>query len=241
MATTHDRIHLKTTHHAFAKHLEDCGDVGRAMRHFHDADTHRTEVPRMLFDHKKLGELEEYVARHEDDAQLVKWWAQYLESQGHFDKAQRFYARAKDAFALVRIACFNRDVRRAKAIVADASPTFIPPLSPATPAAATAGGGSGGAGGSGSGESGVGGVRESGSSGGGGGADSNRVEAVVGQQAAAAYFLARYLEGQSEIQDAIGYYAVARCFNHAIRLGKAFGLESDLMSHALQVNGDKIE
>ena len=34
--------------------------------------------------------------------------------------------------------------------------------------------------------------------------------------------------------EAISYYAAARCFNHAIRLAKAFGLDQDLMTYALQ-------
>lgn len=46
----------------------------------------------------------------------------------------------------------------------------------------------------------------------------------------------RYLEGQSEIQEAIGYYALAKCYNHAIRLAKNFGLDSDLMPYALKCN-----
>ena len=77
VASSQDRIHLKTTHHAYAKYLEDCGDLGKATHHFHQADTHRTEVPRMLFQHKRLGELEEYVSKHSelgDDHALVKWY-----------------------------------------------------------------------------------------------------------------------------------------------------------------------
>lgn len=92
------------------------------------------------------------------DPALATWWAGYLEATGQFDRAAGFYARAHDAFALVRIACFNRDLNAAKKLV-DEDPS---------------GGG------------------------------------------AAAYYLARYLEGVGEVADAINYYASAKCFNHAV-------------------------
>ena len=40
---------------------------------------------------------------------------------GQFDKAQHFYATAKDSFSLVRIACFGRDVGKAKQLVEEAA------------------------------------------------------------------------------------------------------------------------
>ena len=92
------------------------------------------------------------------DPALATWWAGYLEATGQFDRAANFYARAHDAFALVRIACFNRDLTAAKKLV-DEDPL---------------GGG------------------------------------------AAAYYLARYLEGVGEVADAINYYVSAKCFNHAV-------------------------
>jgi len=173
VAAENDRIHLKTTHHQFAKHLEDVGDIGRAVKHFEYADTHRTQVPRMLFDRQRLGDLEEYIGRS-NDSDLLKWWAGYCESLGQYDKARHFYQRAGDQFSLVRIACFNGDIAKAKQI-----------------------------------------IEESG-------------------DGAASYYLARYLEGMSEVREAISYYALSKCYNHAIRLAKNFGLDSELMSFALK-------
>ena len=34
-----------------------------------------------------------------------KWWAQYLESNGHFDDALQYYERAEDWLAIVRVLC----------------------------------------------------------------------------------------------------------------------------------------
>ena len=58
--------------------------------------------------------------RHGDgDPELLKWWAGYCESRGHFEKAQDFYRLSKDYQSLVRVACFNHDTARAYEIVRD--------------------------------------------------------------------------------------------------------------------------
>ena len=49
VASTQDRIHLKTTHYHYAKHLESIGEVDTAIKHFELSGTFRTEVPRMLY------------------------------------------------------------------------------------------------------------------------------------------------------------------------------------------------
>lgn len=51
---------------------------------------------------------------------------------------------------------------------------------------------------------------------------------------AATYHFARQLEAQGELQSAISYYAASGCYNHAIRLAKAYGLDSELMSFAMK-------
>lgn len=106
IATTTDRIHMRTTHFNFARHLESIGDVDAAIQHYENSDTARTEVPRMLFDLGRVEDLEDYVHRS-DDAVLLKWWAAYLESNELFDKACKYYRRAGDYLSLVRISCFK--------------------------------------------------------------------------------------------------------------------------------------
>jgi len=90
LAEGQDRIHLKVTHHAFAKHLESVGALRAALLHYEKADTFRTEVPRMLFEQQKLQELESYISDSEDK-ELLKWWAAYCESTGDYDKARNYY------------------------------------------------------------------------------------------------------------------------------------------------------
>ena len=106
IAEEHDRIHLKTTHFHYGKHLESIGDVEGAMKHYEESGTFRNEVPRMLHTMGLMGELEDYVHRSADK-ELLKWWAAYLESKGRYDKARKYYSKANDFLSLVRISCFK--------------------------------------------------------------------------------------------------------------------------------------
>lgn len=54
------------------------------------------------------------------------------------------------------------------------------------------------------------------------------------QDSAATYHFARQLESQGELQEAIGYYADSGCYNHAIRLAKAYGMDAELMTFAIK-------
>ena len=78
-AGTKDRIHLKTTHYQYARHLESLGMVDEAIEHYQLSENSNTEVPRMLFQLGRVDELGDYVLQS-DDAVLLKWWAAYLES-----------------------------------------------------------------------------------------------------------------------------------------------------------------
>ena len=118
IAESHDKIHLKNTHHFYAKHLESVGDTSDAILHYELAQTHVTEVPRMLFELDRMDELESYVQRS-DNADMLKWWAKYLESNERYDKAKKYYAKAEDFLSVVRILCFKGDFESAFAIVSE--------------------------------------------------------------------------------------------------------------------------
>lgn len=175
VASSSDRIHLKTTYFAYAKYLESIGDVEGAMENYENSDTFRTEIPRMLYALGREVELEDYV-QHSNDATLLKWWGGYLESKELFDKAKKYYTRAKDSLSLVRIACFKGDLNAAAAIVQDSG------------------------------------------------------------DKSSAYHFARQLEAQGELREAITYYAMAECFNHAIRLAKSFNLDSEVMKYSIMAS-----
>ena len=58
------------------------------LHRYEKSETHRFEVPRMLFEN--VQELEAYVIKSKDK-KLLGWWAQYLESNGEMDSALQFY------------------------------------------------------------------------------------------------------------------------------------------------------
>ena len=173
VANAHDRIHLRTTHFQYAKHLESMSDFRGAIKHYEASDTHRFEVPRMLFDAQRVADLELYVNQQNDKA-LFKWWAQYCESNGSYTKALQFYERAEDQLSLVRCHCYKGDLETAK-----------------------------------------------------------RISQATGNPAAC-YHVARQLEDSQQIQESIEFFSLAGQFNHAVRLAKEQGMNSELMSLALQ-------
>ncbi|XP_047485121.1 intraflagellar transport protein 140 homolog [Penaeus chinensis] len=112
-ANENDRIHLRSTHYNYAKHLESKGDFSGAISHYEKSDTHRFEVPRMLFD--ELPTLEDYIM-HTKDKSLRRWWAQYLESTGEMETALQFYEAARDHLSLVRVYCYCNNLQKAAEI-----------------------------------------------------------------------------------------------------------------------------
>lgn len=173
IASKHDRIHLRTTHYLFAKHLEALGDMKNAMKHYEKADAHRYEVPRMLFDAQDLDGLERYISGS-NDRDLQRWWAQYCESKGEFKKAVKYYQRAKDTLALVRVFCYNQEFATAAELV------------------------------------------------------------LENNDKSAAYHLARQHEARGNVREALAFFERAGRFNHAVRLAKEAGFDSELMNLSLQ-------
>ncbi|XP_052071458.1 intraflagellar transport protein 140 homolog isoform X2 [Mytilus californianus] len=112
-AETYDRIHLRTTYYNYAKHLETNGELSEAIPNFEKSDTHRFEVPRMLFEEPDA--LEQYISRHKDRA-LHKWWAQYMESTGEMETALQYYENAQDYLSLVRVYCYCGNMEKAAEI-----------------------------------------------------------------------------------------------------------------------------
>lgn len=50
VAESHDRVHLRNTHHLYAKYLEQNGQIDEALEHYEKADTHRIYSPRLLLE-----------------------------------------------------------------------------------------------------------------------------------------------------------------------------------------------
>ncbi|KAE9332040.1 Intraflagellar transport protein [Phytophthora fragariae] len=112
VASKRDRIHLKATYHALARHYEEMGDLKEAMEAYEDAGTHQKDIPRMLIKLGKIDLLQKYVSTS-NNRDLLIWWAQFQESQGQFDGAVESYQRAKDYLSIVRVLCFKKDFQAA--------------------------------------------------------------------------------------------------------------------------------
>ena len=112
-AARHDRIHLKAAHFRYARHLEHAGDVHAAVVHYKEANAHRTEVPRLLYERGMTAELEMFVQTNPDPA-LWKWWAQLHEAEGRWDVAVDAYRQAGEILAVVRVLCQRGDVAQAQ-------------------------------------------------------------------------------------------------------------------------------
>lgn len=79
VAQKYNRINLKNTHFQMAKHFEAVHEVDRAIKHYIESGTHKTEVPRMLTRLNMIDRLQSFIQSLKDPA-LYKWWAQYLEA-----------------------------------------------------------------------------------------------------------------------------------------------------------------
>ncbi|KAH7979186.1 hypothetical protein HPB49_008610 [Dermacentor silvarum] len=171
VARQHDRIRLRATYHNYAKHLEASGDVEKAVAAYEKADTHLFDVPRMLFDDPQA--LEQYV-RASGSHDMMKWWAQYMESIGEMEAALQFYEAARDYLSLLRVHCYFGNVDKACDIA-------------------------------------------------------NETE-----DRAACFHLARYLENQDNVLQAVHFFARARAFGNAIRVCKENEMDDQLYTLALQ-------
>lgn len=104
IARDKDRVHLRTTHFQYAKHLESILNYKKAIEHYESANVSVTEVPRMLYDKENMGELQAYIQQSKD-LRLLKWWGQYCESKGDFTSALTYYKNSEDILSQVRILC----------------------------------------------------------------------------------------------------------------------------------------
>eukprot|EP01013_Petalomonas_cantuscygni_P002994 TRINITY_DN1313_c0_g1_i1.p1 TRINITY_DN1313_c0_g1~~TRINITY_DN1313_c0_g1_i1.p1 ORF type:complete len:1450 (+),score=425.61 TRINITY_DN1313_c0_g1_i1:245-4594(+) len=113
-----DRIHLLSVHYEYARYLEQCGEVESAIAQYELSDTHRYEVPRMLFDLNRVPTLEKYVESRKDP-ELIRWWAQWCERNDAYDEALRCYRDAGDVLSTVRLYCFLQCPQKAADLLRD--------------------------------------------------------------------------------------------------------------------------
>ncbi|XP_030750473.1 intraflagellar transport protein 140 homolog isoform X2 [Sitophilus oryzae] len=110
LAKTKDRINLRNTEYCWAKSLEKAGDFKEAAMRYEKAGTHRYDIPRMLSDHPQ--QLQSYMSKSKDK-EMLKWWGQFVESQGDMNAALKIYANVGDVYSQVRVYCFLGDETKA--------------------------------------------------------------------------------------------------------------------------------
>eukprot|EP00759_Apiculatamorpha_spiralis_P023644 PhF_6_TR27211/c0_g1_i1/m.40037/K19672/IFT140; intraflagellar transport protein 140 len=104
VAEKNDRIHLRTTRYLKARFHESKGEFEIAAKFYEASMCHRTEVPRMYYENRRMYDLELFV-RQAQDPELIGWWGQYQESLGNLQNALGLYERSGDTFNRVRLLC----------------------------------------------------------------------------------------------------------------------------------------
>lgn len=103
----HDRLHLKATYFAYAKHLEALGEVKEAIAAYYESGTHCTEVPRMLWETDNLGLLAAFV-HEKKEKDLSRWLGHHYESDPDPEvkkQALELYREVEDTYEIVRYLC----------------------------------------------------------------------------------------------------------------------------------------
>ncbi|KAJ6640265.1 Intraflagellar transport protein 140 like [Pseudolycoriella hygida] len=108
-----DRVHLKNTYYKYAEHLKGEGDILEALNYYGKANNPTHNVTQMLIEDPVA--LRNYM-QSTSDKNLLKWWAQYIESTGDMESAFKVYQRADDWFSQVRILCFLGQLSRADSV-----------------------------------------------------------------------------------------------------------------------------
>uniref|UniRef100_A0AAG5DP30 Uncharacterized protein n=1 Tax=Anopheles atroparvus TaxID=41427 RepID=A0AAG5DP30_ANOAO len=108
-----DRVHLRNTYHRYAEWLKENGKTQKAIQYYERTSSLMHNISQLLIDDP--GALKKYM-QTTSDPDLLRWWAQYVESSGDMEGAFKIYQRSEDWFAQVRILCFIGQVGRADEI-----------------------------------------------------------------------------------------------------------------------------
>nr|XP_049461792.1 intraflagellar transport protein 140 homolog [Anopheles coluzzii] len=108
-----DRVHLRNTYHRYAEWLKECGKTQKAIQYYERTTSLMHNISQLLMDDP--GALKQYM-QATTDPELLRWWAQYVESSGDMEGAFKIYQRSGDWFSQVRILCFIGQVARADEI-----------------------------------------------------------------------------------------------------------------------------
>ncbi|XP_058813913.1 intraflagellar transport protein 140 homolog [Topomyia yanbarensis] len=108
-----DRVHLKNTYYKYAEWLKENGKTQKAIQYYEKTNTLMHNVSQLLMDDP--ASLKKYMQTTKDP-ELLKWWAQYIESSGDMEGAFKIYQKSEDWFSQVRILCFIGQIGKADEI-----------------------------------------------------------------------------------------------------------------------------
>ena len=215
VAAARDRVHLKSTHYAHARHLESLGDVAGAVRAYEKSGRAHREVPRLLrargetraleayLDAATRREEEETAEEKENAARLRLWRAKCLESEGDAEGALAEYLACGAFLDATRAYCAAGDLTGAAETVRRAEEDLARRLE---------------------------GSEED---------TKNKSGAFPGPSrehvlAASAFHLARAFEARDAVGEAIAYFSKAGRFGHALRLAMRHGMDGEVARLALK-------
>ncbi|KAJ3203129.1 hypothetical protein HDU82_006824 [Entophlyctis luteolus] len=111
IASSNDRINLKTTYVKFGRYLMEIGDKSGAIAAFEKGSAICTQVPQQIFGSET--EMKSYAIDSRDKVSVKKWWAQYEESRGNMNDAFKFYEESGDILSIVRLHCSTGRIGKA--------------------------------------------------------------------------------------------------------------------------------
>lgn len=113
IAENFDRVHLKNTKMKYAQWLSENGDTAGALKMYQQTSDPVHSITQMLMeDPVALRKFMQTTA----DPEMLKWYAQYVESTGDMETAFKIYQKAEDWFSQVRILCFLGQISRADSV-----------------------------------------------------------------------------------------------------------------------------
>lgn len=113
IAENFDRVHLKNTRMKYAQWLSENGDTAGAMKMYQQTSDPVHSITQMLMEDQTA--LRKFM-QTTTDPDMLKWYAQYVESTGDMESAFKIYQKAEDWFSQVRILCFLGQLSRADSV-----------------------------------------------------------------------------------------------------------------------------
>lgn len=110
IAENFDRVHLKNTRMKYAQWMSENGDTAGAMKMYQLTSDPVHSITQMLMEDQTA--LRKFM-QSTTDPEMLKWYAQYVESTGDMESAFKIYQKAEDWFSQVRILCFLGQLTRA--------------------------------------------------------------------------------------------------------------------------------